>query len=98
MEMGIEGGNAMNLIQGSLRAPRKAFELSLRQIPVARLYGSQFVKNHGRLSRERALRPSSPGAPTEIYAICAYSAKFLALNSKSVVFSRNPSKIVGASD
>jgi hypothetical protein len=52
MKMGAETGNTVDLVKGNLTALRKAFELCLRQIPVAQLDGTQVVKYHGRMSRE----------------------------------------------
>ena len=47
MEMRIETGDAVDLIQRHLRAFRQAFEFRLGQKAVPQLYRSQVVKNHG---------------------------------------------------
>jgi len=45
-KMRVEARYAMDLVERRLRALRKAFELSLWQIPMAQLDGAQFVKDH----------------------------------------------------
>lgn len=52
MEMRIEAGDAVKLVEGSLRALRERLEFRLWQIPETQLDGSQFVKDHVDRSRE----------------------------------------------
>src|SRR5208282_2095314 len=55
MKMRIKAGYAVDLVERNLAALRKVFQLCLRQVPMAQLDGSQFVKNHCELSRAPAL-------------------------------------------
>ena len=52
MKVGVETGDAVELIERSLRALRKGLQLCDRQIPVAQLDGSQIVEDHVGNSRE----------------------------------------------
>ena len=54
MKMGVEAGDAVKLIERSLRALRKCLQLRDWQIPEAQLDGSQFVEDHVDMSRETA--------------------------------------------
>ncbi len=51
MKMGVEAGDAVNLIQGRAGALRQSFQLRLRQEAIAQLYGPQVVEDHGVPSR-----------------------------------------------
>jgi hypothetical protein len=63
MKMRIKAGDAVELIERSLRALRKGLQLCDWQIPEAQLDGSQFVEDHDGMSRETApCRNPSPGA------------------------------------
>ena len=46
MEVRIETGHAVNLVERSLRAMRKSFELRLGQETVAKLDGPKVVEDH----------------------------------------------------
>ena len=46
MKMGIKTGEAMNLVEGGLRAPGKGFEFGLGKIAETRLDDSQFIEDH----------------------------------------------------
>src|SRR5580704_17584058 len=54
VEVRIEAGNAMELVERRLRPVRKRFQLRLWQITEAHLDGSQFVKDHEGSSHETA--------------------------------------------
>jgi hypothetical protein len=63
MKMGIEAGDVVDLLGRRLGTLGKGFQLCFWQVPVAQLDGSQFVKNHGGMSRETAPHmPTAPGA------------------------------------
>jgi len=49
--MWIEAGNAVDLIERSVRALRKRFEFRFGQEAVAKLNSSQVVEDHGAASR-----------------------------------------------
>ena len=51
MKMGIEAGDAVDLIEGRAGALRQSFKLRLRQEAIAQLYGPQVVEDHGVPSR-----------------------------------------------
>jgi len=64
MEVGIETGNAVELVQGSLRALGQRFEFGLRQIAATQLDSSQFVEDHrsvGSRMRAPAVKESERG-------------------------------------
>jgi len=52
MKMRVKAGDAVQLIERSLRAFRKCLEFRLWQIPETQLYCPQFVKDHVDRSRE----------------------------------------------
>jgi hypothetical protein len=52
MKVRIKAGDAVELVERSLRAFRKGLKFRLWQIPETQLYGSQFVKDHVDRSRE----------------------------------------------
>ena len=52
MEMRIKAGDAVELVERSLRAFGKGLKFRLWQVPETQLYGPQFVKDHVDRSRE----------------------------------------------
>jgi len=61
MKVRIKAGDAVELVERSLRAFRKGLEFRLWQIPETQLDGSQFVKDH--VDRSRETPPSRAKGP-----------------------------------
>ena len=96
MKIRIEAGNAVDLVERNLAAPRKIFQLCLRQVPAAQLDGSQFVKNHSEMSREPALPAEiSRGARSGLRYFRIIAALPLLLIHCPLSFRAIPSKTAG---